>query len=603
MEVTAGCACGSLLRPLRCCAMDPAGASPPGSAAMLAPQIRAAEEARQGGDDARALAILQEVLELAPWSPAALSVLARLHRDAGRLGAAATLLARIVAVDPANHAAQCEAARTALDRGDIAGALTHARNAVRGDPLSADAHHLLGVALTEANRPVPGEHHYRRALALAAGLGGRPALVLANLAWNLKQQGRITESRALYAEARAAAPAVLTTLLGEARMEEAAGNLDRAAAVLDEAAALAPRAAAVTLAQAVVAARRGARDQALAMLDGMAQDDAAAPAVLMEKGRLLDRMDRPQDAFAAWTAGKQRLRDLTGQEYEAAAAEDEAARLRGFFTPPRRRLLPRAQPAAGPQPVFILGFPRSGTTLVEQTLSAHPAIAAGDELPLVGDLAAMVPRVLSSPLPYPAALADLWMGDEADGLETLRDHYLRRVRSMGIVGPGQAWFTDKMPLNEWHMGLIGMVFPASPMILLVRHPLDVVLSVFGNELTHGFRCAFALESAARHFALTAELVAHYRASLALRLLAVRYEDLIDAQEPTVRAMLAFLGLPFDLACLAPHANTRAARTASYAQVTEPLYRRSRYRYHAYRDLLAPVIPILAPAIARLGYTI
>lgn len=590
------CACGSLLRPMRCCAMDLATASLPGSALLLAPQIRAAEEARQAGEADRATGILLQVLELAPWAPAALMVLARIHQQAGRLGAAAVLLARVVAVDPANQEAVREAARVALNRGDIAGALGHARNAVRGDPLSADAHHLLGLALTEANRAVAGEHHYRRALELA---GRRDAIVLANLAWNLKAQGRIVESRALYAESRAAAPDVLTTLLGEARMEEAAGALDRASALLDQARAVAPGAPGVDLARAVVAARQGAREHALSVLDGMAE--TGAPAVLMEKGRLLDRMGRPKAAFAAWTEGKRRLREATGQDYETAAAEALAGRLRGFFTAERRRLLPRAPVAAGAQPVFILGFPRSGTTLVEQMLSAHPAIAAGDELPLVGDLAAMVPRVLSSSLPYPEALADLWMGDEADGLETLRDHYLRRVRGMGIVGPGQAWFTDKMPLNEWHLGLLGMVFPASPIILLVRHPADVVLSVFGNELTHGFHCAYSLEGAARHFALTAELVAHCRATLALRLLPVRYEDLVDDPEATVRRMLDFIGLPFDPACVAPHENARYARTASYAQVTEKVYDRSRLRWLAYREQLAPVLPILAPAIARLGY--
>ena len=572
---------------------------------MLAPQIQAAEDARLAGDAARATAILLEVLELAPWSPAALSVLARVHQAAGGLGAASVLLGRVIAVDPANQGAIREAARVALNRGDVVGALGHARNAVRGDPLSADAHHLLGLALTEANRPVPGERHYRRALAL---VGRAEPLVLANLAWNLKQQGRMVESRAVYGESHVAAPGVLATVLGEARMEEAGGDLARAEALLAQACALAPVGApgseAVQLAQAVVAARRGKREQALAVLGGM-QGAEATPAVLMEKGRLLDRLGRPAEAFAAWSAGKQRLREVTGQEYNAGAAAADAERLRSFFTPQRRRLLPRAPVAegGGAQPIFILGFPRSGTTLVEQMLSAHPAVAAGDELPLIGDLAEMVPRVLSSPLGYPEALADLWMGDEADGLETLRDHYLRRVRAMAIVGPGQGWFTDKMPLNEWHMGLIGMAFPASPMVLLVRHPLDVVLSVFGNELTHGYRCAFALESAARHLALTVELVAHYRTSLALRLLPVRYEDLVDDREATVRGMLDFLGLAFDPACLAPHENRRYARTASYAQVSEPVYARSRYRYRPHLAQLAPVIPILEPAMARLGYAV
>ena len=99
---------------------------------MLAPQIQAAEDARLAGDAARATAILLEVLELAPWSPAALSVLARVHQAAGRLGAASGLLGRVIAVDPANQGAIREAARVALNRGDVVGALGHARNAVRG---------------------------------------------------------------------------------------------------------------------------------------------------------------------------------------------------------------------------------------------------------------------------------------------------------------------------------------------------------------------------------------------------------------------------------------------------------------------------------------
>jgi Flp pilus assembly protein TadD len=199
---------------------------------MLAPQIREAEERRLAGEAGRATSMLLEVLELAPWAPAALSVLARIHWEAGRLGPALVLLERIVAVDPANQEAVRDAARVALQRGDVFAALGHARASVRGDPLSADAHHLLGLALTGANRPVPGEHHYRRALELA---GRREPAVLGNLAWNLKAQGRIAESRAVYAGLRADGAMPPGGLLGEARMEEAAGALDRAAAVLDEA--------------------------------------------------------------------------------------------------------------------------------------------------------------------------------------------------------------------------------------------------------------------------------------------------------------------------------------------------------------------------------
>ena len=160
-----------------------------------------------------------------------------------------------------------------------------------------------------------------------------------------------------------------------------------------------------------------------------------------------------------------------------------------------------------------------------------------------------------------------------------------------------------MPLNEADLGLIYMLFPESPLLHVTRHPLDVVLSVFSNLLTHGYFCAYALESAARHYVLVMDLVEHYLREIKLRYLRVRYEDIVDNQKKTVRGVLAFIGEKFDPACLAFHENRRYARTASYAQVTEKLYDRSRYRYRNYLPQLQSVIPILQPVIDRLGYTV
>ena len=241
--------------------------------------------------------------------------------------------------------------------------------------------------------------------------------------------------------------------------------------------------------------------------------------------------------------------------------------------------------------------------MIEQTLSAHPLISAGDELPIVGELTGLIPRMLMSPLAYPEAFAELWLGDQVEGLDNLRDYYLQRARQLGAIGKGARWFTDKMPLNETHLGLIGLIFPEAPVIHLLRHPLDVVLSVFSNHLTHGFYCAYDLTSIAKHYVLVMDLVEHYRREMALKYMAVRYEDVIDGQEESVRKMLAFVGAPYDKRCLDFQDNRRYARTASYAQVTEKLYDRSRYRYRAYRDELRPVIPILEPVIRQLGYTV
>jgi tetratricopeptide (TPR) repeat protein len=596
------CPCGSGLSRLRCCALDLASLGVTGAYRHLAPLEAQAQQAHQDGafEDAERLAL--DVLELAPGRVGALAVLYQIRRERGPASAAEALARRIVALEPNHFWAVNQLTLLLLGKGDIAGAEQYARNAVRIAPDQAQAHYLMGLTLTEAHRPAVAEYHFHRALALA---GARDPVVLANLALCLKTQGKMEQARALYQESLAAAPDALHTLLGLARLEEADRKLEAAAALLDRAAALDPGNPAVDLLRAVVLGRQKRAAEAVALLGAMAARQAQlGPADLLEKGRLLDQMGRYGEAFAAFEAGKALLRQSTGVQYRAELAEHAAARLRGFFTAKRLATLPRAAVRRDvAQPVFVLGFPRSGTTLAEQTLSAHPRIAAGDELPIVHEITELMPRMLDSPLGYPEALAELWMGDHRDDLDNVRDHYLRRVAQLGIVPAGAAWFTDKMPLNEMHLGLIALLFPNAPLIHVVRHPLDVVLSVFSNLLTHGYCCAYALESAARHYVLVSDLVEHYRREMSLRYLQLRYEDMVDDQEGQVRRVLGFIGEEFDARCLAFHENRRYARTASYAQVSERLYDRSRYRYRHYLDGLAPVVGILAPVIARLGYAV
>src|SRR6266852_1645452 len=562
---------------------------------------RAAEGQAQGAVEAAEPRCL-EVLELAPGKLEALSLLYQIRKAAGQENAANILLQRIVRLHPNTLWATQELTLVLFGKGAIAEAEIHARNAVRIAPQNPQSHNLMGMIMTEANRPQIGEYHYRKVVELSRG---RDPILLANLAWNLRNQGRMAESRALYEESTAQAPEVLQTLLGWARLEEADRNVERAAELLDRAERLAPGNPSIMLSRAVLCGRTGSYSQALAILDAMASPQSSAGLganELLEKGRLLDRIGRYDEAFAAFAEGKRLCREVTGLNYMEEQAQLLAARLKGFFTESRLGTLPRAKPRDdAAQPIFILGFPRSGTTLVEQTLSAHPRICAGDELPFVNEITQAMMRVLNSPLTYPEALAELWMGDRRHGLDELRDYYLERVRQLEIVEEGAAWFTDKMPLNETHLGLIALMFPRSPMIHVLRHPLDIVLSTFSNNLTHGFYCAFALESAARHFALTMELVEHYRGQMTLRYLPIRYEDIVDDQEGATRRLLDFIGEPFDERCLAFHENRRYARTASYAQVTEKLYDRSRYRYRHYLKQLEPAIAILEPVINRLGY--
>jgi tetratricopeptide (TPR) repeat protein len=597
------CACGSGLRPIRCCQMA-AGAIPLFEAGRhLMPLVERAMQAHKQGAVDTAERLCLDVLELAPNRPGALMLLVEIRRSQGREAAVEALLRRMVAMDPNHLAATNDLTLLLIRKGQLAEAEQHGRNAVRIAPDDLQAHNLLAMIFTELGHYKIGEFHYLRVFELG---GGSDPILLANYAWNLKEQGRVEEAREWYSKSVKGAPEVRQTLLGMARLEEADGNFEAADAILNRMETLFPGDADIQLIRVAVLSRAKRPGEALALLQALESKTPGrvGPNETLEKARILDALGRFDEAFAAASAGKQLACQLNNEIYNEQGATAVTDKLRNFFTSARVRMLPRANVRKDvAQPLFILGFPRSGTTLVEQTLSNHSAIAAGDELPLVNELTSVLQGLLFSPLEYPDALSELWIGDQRDGLDRLRDYYLQKALRAVDPPSGAAWFTDKMPLNETHLGLISLIFPAAPLVHVIRHPLDVVLSTFTNHFSHGFFCGSSLEAAAKHYVRIMDLVHHYRSQLTLRYLPVRYEDLVNDQEGTVRSMLDFVGVEYDKRCLEFHQNPRHARTPSYAQVREPLYKRSVDRYRNYLRHLQPVIPILEPTIRRLGYTI
>jgi len=498
--------------------------------------------------------------------------------------------------------ATSELAFMLFGRGERVECEVHARNAIRLAPRDPQAHGIMGLMLTETNRALAGEYHFRKVIELA----GENTRVATNLANCLKAQGKVEESEHWYAKAVELDARNAGALLGWSRLEEARRNIPKAWELLKKAETIAPKSVDISLTRAVLYGREKKPEEAIAELSRSQSEGRAqqmSPVALFERGRLYDKMDRFDEAWADYAEGNRLCREVQGRVYAEQMAVNQAERLKGFFTRTRMGLLPRARIADGlPQPIFIVGYPRSGTTMVEQTLTADPLVSAGDELVFINDLARTAPRWLGSPLPYPEALADLWMGDNQLVLDQFRDHYLARAEQLGIWEPGARFFTDKMPLNETHLGLIHLVFPRSPIIHVRRHPLDILVSNYSNFLTHGFNQAFDVASIAKHYVLTENLVQHYREQLDLKYLELRYEDLVHDQENHVRRMLDFCGLEFDPKVLSFHENQRYARTASYAQVTEKLYDSSVYRHRHYRRHLDEAVSILKPAIERLGYS-
>jgi len=606
-QTDAGCACGSGLRPTQCCLLDLRSPGLSGEEGAYADTLTRLGRLLRLGDRDAAYLEARTILNKSPAQREALGVLFNLLREDGNSGAAGALVSRLTALHPNDPVAAVAATQFFLARGDAARSQYHARMLVRLGPEAPVAHFLMGKVFLSQNNAPAAEHHFRRSLSLAEGIAedarNETSQIEAYLAHALRKLGRLEEARVLFAGIEQRGALDLELLLNWAGLEEADRNYERANALLDRARALAPQDSRISAMKAIVLRRLKRPEESLAEASSLHADSRQTNA-LLEKGQTYDSMGRYDEAFACFDAFKRQLRERSKAEYRESEAASQVQRLAAFFTPGRSRLLPQASLRENhPQPVFIVGFPRSGTTLIEQTLTSHPQIAAGDELPIIDAISERTQSLLHSPVAYPRSLSELWFGDRASHVEMLRDLYLSEAALHGAIVPGKRWFTDKMPLNEVHLGLIHILFPKSPIVHLVRHPLDVVLSVFSNWLTHGFNCAVSLETAARHYALVADLLEHYKKALPLNFQALRYEDLVADQEAEVRTLFGFIGEAFDPAALSFHENPRYARTASYAQVTEKLYDRSVYRYRNYRRHLEPVIPILMPAIERLGYTV
>ena len=186
-------------------------------------------------------------------------------------------------------------------------------------------------------------------------------------------------------------------------------------------------------------------------------------------------------------------------------------------------------------------------------------------------------------------------------LDKWRNFYLGEVRKRGITNNNELLFTDKMPLNVDNLPLISMLFPESPIIHIVRNPMDVCLSSMFSDFMHGHEWLNSIVDAAVFYKQTTTLVEHFKQNLPMRYLELRYEDLVADQEDWSRKIIDFVGLPWDEQCLQFHKTKRVARTASYDQVNQKIYNTSVARYKNYEKHLAKPLEILEPVMKQYGY--
>lgn len=497
---------------------------------------------QQQGRLAEAAAAYEAVLQAAPGDWESWNNLGNVRRAAGNVDDAVEALRQAVRLRP-------DAFEIVLNLSNALGAagrhddrLALMREAARRDPGDARVQTEWGVAAAEARAFAPAEQAYRAAL--AADPGFIPAYVEYGLL--LETQNRLEELEALLAAA--------------------------------------PDAAELRFLRAWLLRRQGRFAEALPLAEAApASIEPARRAQLL--GEICDRLGDAPRAFAAFAE--------MNRAAEAAAPPADRAAYREEISARTARLTswsPAAVDGEPPAPAFILGFPRSGTTLLDTLLLNLPQLHVLEELPVLDAVAGAEDRVAA-------------MG--AEEANALRARYFEALAVLSPPAPGQG-VVDKFPLHMARAPLIHRLFPDAKLVFVARHPCDAVLSCFmaNFQLNRAMRAFTDIVEAARTYDAAMQAWTKARELLPLDVHEVRYERMVADLEAEMRPLLAFLGLEWDSSVLDNRAAARSrdyVATASYAQVGEPIYARAAGRWQRYRDELAEALPILAPWAERLGY--
>jgi len=299
-------------------------------------------------------------------------------------------------------------------------------------------------------------------------------------------------------------------------------------------------------------------------------------------GKAHDDLGDPDQAFG-YFAEANRLKRAS-LNYDSGAVSAQFEMIAGIFD--HGFLAERADwGERSRRPVFIIGMPRSGTTLVEQILASHPLVFGAGELPHIGRTAARLQSVRGLDARYPGGALTL---SEA-GVRRLAGQYLNRLSQIDRTA---ARVTDKLPSNFIHLGFIRLLFPNAAVIHCRRDPVDTCLSCYTQNFTNPLRFAYDLNELGLYFNDYERLMSHWSAVLPTPPLEIEYEALVADQEQQSRRIVAHCGLDWDEACLAFHATERTVGTASVWQVRQPIYKSSVKKWRRYEAHLGPLLDTL-----------
>jgi tetratricopeptide (TPR) repeat protein len=548
-----------------------------------------------------AKALYGKILDHDAGNPDALHLLGVIAFQEGRYNLSASLINRAIEEDPEQASFYSNLGNTFNAMGKWPKALACYKKALAIAPEMADALFNLGNAYQKQSKIDKAIEHYQRAVKANPNC----ALIYNNLGIAYNEKGMTGAAISAYSKAIQIDPKFIDAYNNLCALQEGFNQLTAASKTALDAISIAPHSSFAKLNLAQICYRQHRYNEALQLLKTIRTKDL--PGDLYSRtyhllGKINNRLDRCDAAFESFSMANQRVLesdDIAIYREKSPDTFQEIEQTGKFFTPERVRTWRCIQKATEQMtPSFLVGFPRSGTTLLEQILNAHNQVATLDEQPVFEDIFKQYrhPGVNLERLDH--------LPEEEIALH--RSKYFQmatdRIEKHGSI----RIIVDKLPLNILYLGVIYRFFPDAKIIVALRHPMGCMLSNFMqqfrmNKMMFNF---LTIEGTARFYATVMQLYLHYRHVLPLHIHQVRYEDIVENLESEARDLLGFLGLEWQQGVLNYYnaAKDQKIRTPSYSQAIRPIYREAVSRWKKYLHHLGPTIPWVRPFIKEFGYS-
>jgi tetratricopeptide (TPR) repeat protein len=500
-----------------------------------------------------------------------------------------------------------------VGEGDLDSAVECYRKALALKPAYPEAHYNLATALRDLSNKDDAEAHFEETLRL------NPMMLEAYIAYGimLKEYGQYAKAAATFQMATQHFPNDLglavelgMALLDLGQQQKAEQNFERVLKLQPDNVEVCARLAqlsdrkgefeagyawlrpllekgtdsvSVALAFAALAKHLGQQEQAIALLERLLQDRKTATErkiMHFALGKIYDEQKSYDQAFKHY----QSANELDNKKLDMEWMGGKFDELITVFSEEDIARRPRASNKSR-LPIFIVGMPRSGTSLIEQILATHGDVYGAGELEAMPNLVSSLPRLLDSKLHYPYCVDLL----KRKGIDEIAQRHLARLAAYSSQAKK---VTDKLPHNFLHLGMIDMLFPGARIIHCMRDPIDTCLSIYSLPFNATHRYASDLVNLGAYHRRYQGLMAHWKKVLRVPILEVQYEELVANQEEETRKMLDFCGLGWDERCLRFYESERATLTFSYDQVRRPLYKKSVARWKNYEQHLNPLITAL-----------